>query len=350
MQNQSIFMNYAIYLHQKLIIQMKVLGMGNALVDVLAIINDDKKLDTLGLPKGSMQLIDEKKFIELSKEIHKLDTNIVSGGSAANTIVGLSCLEVDTGFIGRVGNDSFGKYYRDDLLKYGVEPLLSVVEETSGVATTFISQDGERTFGTYLGAAALLAPEDLTDDLFEGYDYFYIEGYLVQNYDLIRKAIMLAKKAGAKVILDFASYNVVEESRDFLLKIIPNQVDIIFANEEEAKALYNNMKPEEAVSKLAQITDIAVVKAGSNGSWIQQGKDKILVKANDIKRVDTTGAGDLYSAGFIYGLINNLPLNTCGHIGSLLAESVIQVIGPKIEKDKWIIIKEEIAKILNKSL
>lgn len=321
--------------------------MGNALVDVLAIIDNDKKLDTLGLPKGSMQLIDEKKFTELSKEIHKLDTNIVSGGSAANTIVGLACLDIETGFIGRVGNDSFGEYYRDDLIKYNVRPLLSIAEETSGVATTFISKDGERTFGTYLGAAALLKPDDLTDDLFEGYDYFYIEGYLVQNYDLIRKAIALAKKAGAKVILDFASYNVVEESKDFLIKIIPNQVDIIFANEEEAKALYG-IGPEEAVSKLAKITDIAIVKAGSNGSWIQRGKDKILVKANNIKRTDSTGAGDLYAAGFIFGLINKLPLEECGHIGSLLAESVIQVIGPKIETDKWVAIRQEIDNILKK--
>lgn len=327
---------------------MKVLGMGNALVDVLAIINDDKKLDTLGLPKGSMQLIDDKKFAELSKEIHKLNTNIVSGGSAANTIVGLACLGIETGFVGRVGNDAFGEYYRDDLIKYGVHPLLSVVEETSGVATTFISKDGERTFGTYLGAAALLEPDDLTDDLFEGYEYFYIEGYLVQSYDLIRRAIALAKKAGAKVILDFASYNVVEESRDFLLKIIPNQVDIVFANEEEAKALYGT-GPEEAVSKLAKTTDIAIVKVGANGSWVQRGKDKALINANKTTCIDTTGAGDLYAAGFIFGLINKLPLKACGHIGSLLAENVIQVIGPKIEADKWITIKQEIANILKKT-
>lgn len=320
--------------------------MGNALVDVLAVINDDKLLNTLSLPKGSMQLIDEHKFVDLSKEIQKLNTSIVSGGSASNTIVGLACMGIDCGFIGRIGNDNFGKYYRNDLLKYGVEPLLSVVKESSGVATTFISQDGERTFGTYLGAAALLGPEDLTENLFRGYDYFYIEGYLVQNYDLIRTAIQLAKKAGLKVILDFASYNVVESSRDFLLSIIPNQVDIVFANEEEAKSLYgSDITPEQAVERLAKITEIAIVKAGSNGSWVQYGNERILVPANKIKRIDSTGAGDLYASGFIFGLINRLPLEQCGQIGSLLAENVIQVIGPKITENQWNKIKSEVAEI-----
>lgn len=322
---------------------MKVLGMGNALVDVLAIIDNDETLDCLNLPKGSMQLIDEERFHSLSKEINKLETSIVSGGSAANTIVGLACLGVNTGFIGRVGNDSFGDLYRKDLIQYGVTPKLSTVEETSGVATTFISKDGERTFGTYLGAAALLAPEDLNIDMFVGYDYFYIEGYLVQNYDLIRRAMKLAKEAGLKVILDFASYNVVEGSRDFLLEIIPELVDIIFANEEEAKAIYSSeITPEEAVSKLAAITEIAIVKAGCNGSWVQKGNTKILVPANPIKRIDSTGAGDLYAAGFIYGLTRNMPLDECGHIGTLLAENVIQVIGPKIEPQQWLSIKEKL--------
>lgn len=324
--------------------------MGNALVDVLALITNDKLLETLDLPKGSMQLIDEKRFTELSQEIQKLDVNIVSGGSASNTIVGLGCMGVDCGFVGRVGKDSFGQYYQDDLLKYGITPLLSEVDETSGVATTFISPDGERTFGTYLGAAALLGPEDLKEEQFEGYDFFYIEGYLVQNYDLIRRAIQLAKKAGSKVVLDFASYNVVEESKDFLLKIIPNQVDIVFANEEEAKALYSNdITPEKAVEKLAKLTRIAVVKAGADGSWVQRGKDKIFVPTRKIKKIDSTGAGDLYAAGFIYGLIHRLPLLQCGQIGSLLAENVIQVIGPKILEEQWSEIKLKVNEILRAS-
>lgn len=329
---------------------MKVLGMGNALVDVLAVIEDDQLLQTLGLPKGSMQLIDKNRFEELTKEIKKLNASIVSGGSAANTIVGLSCTGMDCGFIGRIGNDSFGEYYKNDLLKYGVQPLLTEVEETSGVATTFISPDGERTFGTYLGAAALLEADELKKEQFEGYDYFYIEGYLVQNYDLIRRAIELAKQAGAKVVLDFASYNVVESSREFLSGIIPAQVDIVLANEEEAKAFFaTDITPEEAVSRLAAMTGIAIVKAGESGSWIQGGNEKAFIPARKVKTLDTTGAGDLYAAGFLYGLIRSLSLEQSGKIGALLAEHVIQVIGPKITADQWKEIKLKMDEITNSS-
>ena len=320
---------------------IKVLGMGNALVDVLAIIEDDKILETLNLPKGSMQLIDSEKFKEISSEINKMDTNIVSGGSAANTIVGLARLGIETGFLGRIGKDTFGNHFKSDLEKYHIKSHLTEVDETSGVASTFISKDGERTFGTYLGAAALLNADELHKSDFEGYDYFYIEGYLVQSHDLIRKAIVFAKEAGAKVILDLASYNVVEENREFLLDVIPQYVDILFANEEEAKS-FLNMEAEDAVSVLAKDVEIAIVKTGAKGSWIQRGDEKVFVPALKVNCVDTTGAGDLYAAGFIYGIINNLSLTASGKIGTLLAGEVVQVIGPKIEADKWNSIIEEI--------
>ena len=195
---------------------MKILGMGNALVDVLALIEDDSLLQQLGLPKGSMQLIDEEKLNEVNDAISGMDKFLASGGSASNTIIGIARLGVNAGFIGKVGHDEYGKYYKEDLIKNGVTPHLAEVDKTSGIATTFISKDGERTFGTYLGAAALLAPENLHKEDFEGYDYFYIEGYLVQNLDLIRRAIVLAKESGLKIVLDLASYNVVEGSLAFL--------------------------------------------------------------------------------------------------------------------------------------
>lgn len=322
----------------------KVLGMGNALVDVLAIIEDDRMLELLDLPKGSMQLIGEEKFEALTKEINKLNKNIVSGGSASNTIIGLARLGMDVGFVGRIGKDSFGEYFKADLVKNRVKSHLTEVEEISGVASTFISKDGERTFGTFLGAAALLSAEELKKDDFLGYDYFYIEGYLVQSHELIRKAIELAREAGAKVILDLASYNVVESNKEFLLGIIPQYVDIVFANEEEAKALLD-VSAEEAVSLLARQTDIAVVKVGEKGSWIQRGDEKVFVSAHKVNCVDTTGAGDLYAAGFIYGLINGQSLSVSGQIGTLLAAHVIQKVGAKVDDSVWGKIAEDIKEI-----
>lgn len=138
---------------------MKILGMGNALVDVLALINDDSSLEKLNLPKGSMQLIDEQKLKEINQSIAGLEKHLASGGSASNTIIGMARMGADAGFIGRVGNDTYGQYFENDLVKNGVIPHLTVVNETSGIATTFISKDGERTFGTYLGAAACLHPK-----------------------------------------------------------------------------------------------------------------------------------------------------------------------------------------------
>lgn len=322
----------------------KVLGMGNALVDVLAIIENDKALELLELPKGSMQLIDDKKFEILTKEINKLETNIVSGGSAANTIIGLGRLGIETGFLGRIGKDSYGNVFKNDLSKYHVNSHLTEADEASGVASTFISNDGERTFGTYLGTAAKLSASDLQAEDFKGYKYFYIEGYLVQSHELIRKAIILAKEAGAKVILDLASYNVVEENRDFLLEIIPEYADIVFANEEEARSLLG-ADPEEAVSILAKNTEIAIVKMGAKGSWIQQGEDKVLVPAYSVNCIDSTGAGDLYASGFIYGLINGRSLAASGQIGTTLAARVIQYIGAKVHDDDWSEIFDTIEKM-----
>lgn len=313
---------------------MKVLGMGNALVDVLALIENDSLLTQLELPKGSMQLIDAAKKEALHKAMEDKEKFQASGGSASNTITGIAKLGVNTGFIGRVGKDFFGNYYKEDLEKYNVKSLLRICNEDSGVATTFVSKDGQRTFGTYLGAAAGLTAEDLKTEDFAGYNYFYIEGYLVQNLDLIRKAVALAHENGAKVVLDMASYNVVEASKDFLLEIIPQYVDILFANEEEAKALCNT-EPEKALDVIADMVEIAIVKIGEKGSWIKRGEEKVFVPALKVDCMDTTGAGDLYASGFLYGLINSKSLKESGEIGTLLAGNVIQVMGPKMNDDKW---------------
>jgi len=323
---------------------MKVLGIGNALVDVLIAIEDDTTLANMQLPKGSMQLIDEDRLNIINNYIQNFDKTIASGGSASNTTISISKLGIETGFIGKVGNDFYGNYFKNDLEKYGVKSHLIEVDKVSGVANAFISQNGERTFATFLGAAATLTPEDLTEKDYTGYDYFYIEGYLVQNLDLIRKSLILAKKAGLKVALDLASYNIVEESRDFLLEIIPQYVDILFANEEEIKALIN-VSPTDAMEILAPQVEIVVVKIGEKGSLIQQGEEKIAIPVEKIEPADTTGAGDLYAAGFLYGLIKNYSLKTCGDIGSLLAKHIIQVIGAKMSDDMWDLIKKELNKL-----
>jgi Sugar kinases, ribokinase family len=317
----------------------KVLGIGNALVDILIRLHDEDLLKELNLAKGSMQLVD-KDFKELvfAKTEHLPKTQ-ASGGSAANTIHGLASLGVDTAYIGKIAHDELGDFFTNDLKSNHIEPLLKYSETGTGVASTLITPDSERTFGTYLGAAVEVGASDLDQDAFAGCKFFHIEGYLVFNKELVETALKMAKAKNMTVSLDLASYNVVEANRDFLKEMIKNYVDVVFANEEEAKA-FTGKAPEKALSDIASLCSIAVVKIGKNGSLIQQGKDSYSVGAIASKVIDTTGAGDLYAAGFIYGLTKGLSLAQCGHIGALLAGKVIEVVGAKIPANSWDMIKK----------
>ncbi len=312
----------------------KVLGIGNALVDLLIKLEDDALLEELNLPKGSMTLVDEEiKKLIAEKGVH-LEKDMASGGSAANTIHGLAQLGVSTAFLGTVGQDETGDFFYSDLEKSNIKPLLNRSKTPSGLASTLISKDGERTFGTYLGAAIELSGNDFSDDHFKAYDILHVEGYLVQNHELLETILKLAKKAGLKISIDMASYNVVEDNLEFFKEMVKQYVDILFANEEEAKA-FTGKDPEDALHEMADQTEIAIVKIGSKGSMVKRDDEIVFIDAISSNVADTTGAGDLYAAGFIYGLINKLSLEKAGYTGSLLASQVISNIGAKISADKW---------------
>ena len=328
----------------------KILGLGNALVDVLALLDTDEVLKEMELPKGSMTLINEDKLQKINQYFGRMKTRRVIGGSAGNSVRALACLGAGTGFIGKVGNDENGNFYRERLKFRGAESHLLVSPTMpSGVASTFISPDGERTFGTYLGAAATLTAEELSLEMFKGYAYLLVEGFLVQDHDTILRAIELAKEAGLQVCLDLASYNVVAEDHAFFLKLVNRYVDILFANEEEAKA-FTGREAEEALGVMAKMCSIAIVKVGARGCLIRKGTEEMFVKAVPVdKVVDTTGAGDYFAAGFLYGLSCGYSLEKCARIGSLLAARVVQVVGTELPEKEWEKIRKEIAEsgILN---
>ena len=324
----------------------KVLGIGNALVDVLVKINDDQLLEKFELPKGSMQLVDKDKSQSLIEALGHFNYEIASGGSAANTINGLANLGVKCGYIGKIHDDKFGKIFTEDMTVKGIEADLLFGGQDTGIATTLISADSQRTFATHLGAAIELSAEDLKEEFFEGYDFFHIEGYLVQNQELIEAAVKLAKKCGLKVCIDLASYNVVEDNLDFLKGLVKEYVDIVFANEEESKS-FTGKEPEEALKEISTMCEIAVVKVGAKGSMVKTQSEQVFVQAISANPVDTTGAGDLYASGFLYGLSMDLSLEKCAGLGSLLAGNVIEVIGPKMDEDRWTGIKSRVSKIQN---
>lgn len=324
----------------------KILGMGNALVDVLVRIDDDSLLEKLHLPKGSMQLIQEDTLAEIRKSTAGMKIHRATGGSASNTVSALAALGVTPGFIGKIGKDETGQFFDDTLRQRGVKTALKTCDLPSGIASTFISPDGERTFGTYLGAAATLHAEDLSRDMFTGYDYLYIEGYLLQDHDLMLRAMQLAKEEGLQVCLDMASYNVVEAERDFFDHLIVKYVDIVFANESEARA-YTGKEPHEALEEIASKCSIAVVKTGKEGSLVKKGTEVIQLLSCPIEGVvDTTGAGDFYAAGFMYGLTCGYSLEKCVQISTILATAVIQEVGTTLPGKKWDEIKLNIDALL----
>ena len=318
----------------------KVLGMGNALVDVMTTIDSDEILSTLGLPKGSMQLVDAKFSKRVMEKTKHLNSVIASGGSAANTIHGLAKLGIKTGFIGKIGSDNDGQLFKKDLEQANISPILLESETASGKAIAFVSPDSERTFATFLGAAVELSATDLKPEMFKDYKYFHIEGYLVQNHQLIETAVKMAKKAGLIVSLDLAAYNVVEANLGFLQRIIKEYVDIVFANEEEAKA-FTGLEHEEALNQIAEICNIAIVKVGKQGSYIKTDNKITKVGIIEAQSIDTTGAGDLYAAGFITGLIQNKTITECGNLGSLLSGKVIENLGAKISDEGWSFIESK---------
>jgi len=313
---------------------MNVLGMGNALVDIIIRLPDDDLLEELGLPKASMQLIDIQGLNLIKSRLAGFKTELSSGGSAANTAHGLAALGVNTGFIGSVGEDEYGNFFKADMEEKGIKPRFNYGSLPTGRAMALVSPDSERTFGTFLGAAAELSPWHIVPGLFTDYDLLHIEGYLVQNHLLIEKAVTMARASGMEVSLDLASYNVVEENRNFLRKILKENVTIVFANEDEARAM-TGREPYEAVKVLQEMCGKAVVKVGKKGSWVFTGSKPVHVEAVPSYPVDTSGAGDLFAAGFIYGLSKGMPDYKCGMAGSILAGKVIEFTGPKIPLQEW---------------
>lgn len=314
----------------------RVIGVGNALTDMLVNMRDDEVLTRYELAKGSMSLVDSKLQTEISKAVAGCPYSLSLGGSAGNTIRAMARLGTQVGFIGKVGEDTTGEFYEQALRNIGVTPYILHSEERSGKCVALVSPDGERTFVTHLGAASDLHSEDIDPAVFADYDCLYVEGYLVQDHDLIRSTMERAKARGLKVAIDLASFNVIEENRDFLLDLVERYVDILFANEDEARAFTGEHEPIDALHKIGAMCELAVVKIGMKGALIKRGDEELQVGIMAAaKRVDTTGAGDFYAAGFLSALCEGLDLRQCGTLGAITAGKVIEVVGTTFGEDAW---------------
>jgi sugar/nucleoside kinase (ribokinase family) len=321
----------------------KITGIGSALVDLL--INEkDEFLENIGKEKGGMTLVENSQEIE--DILNKTDQNpqIVPGGAACNTIVGVAKLGGDAKFIGMRGQDEYGDRYEEQLKNNNVTPDFFLSDMPTGKVLSVITDDAQRSMFTFLGASSCLDPDKVTQEMFKDTKIAVIEGYLLFNRDLMMAALKAAKKRGASIALDLASFEVVGASKDILDDLVKDYVDILIANEDEAEAYTGLTNEAESILKMSENVDYAVLKVGEKGSFVSH--DGKIIKIEPVagaNAIDTTGAGDLWAAGFLFGLANGYSIEKSGEIASACGFEVVQVIGAQIPEQGW----ERIRQVLN---
>ncbi|MDB2414322.1 adenosine kinase [Rickettsiales bacterium] len=311
-----------------------VAAIGNAIVDILAKVSDDF-IKKHALEKGSMSLIDENQADELYSD---MPTAIeISGGSAANTLAGVASLGGKAAFIGKVKNDDLGRIFKHDLQSIGVD--YNTAPATEGPATAkclvVVTPDAERTMSTFLGATRGITENDIDENIIAQSKVVYLEGYLWDEEhakNAMRKAVDFARKHNKKVALSLSDPFCVDRHRDEFYELIKDGVDILFANEEEIKKLTQQDSVESAAKNISNLCQIAAITLGPKGAIILEGsKQEDISAVSNLNVVDTTGAGDLFAAGFLFALTQGKDVKTCGKFGVLSASEIIQHMGARPE-------------------
>ncbi len=319
-------------------------GIGNAIVDILANVEEDFLIKQ-NLKKGIMKLIDESEAKRLHDSVNVVKR--VSGGSAANTIVGLSFLGDTVAFIGKIRNDSLGKSFEQELKVLGINYCTLKAEKGESTASCLVltTPDAQRTMNTCLGVSGSLCAGDIDETIISESKIIYLEGYLwdkEEAREAFIKAVKVARKTGGKVALSLSDPYCVDRHRREFLDLIENFTDIIFANKDEIKSLFEVNTLNEAISRCSRTKNICAVTRSEKGSVIICGDEIHMIPAEkNIKAVDTNGAGDLYAAGFIHGLIKGMDLASCGRIGSITAAEAVSHLGARPEVSLIKLVKEK---------
>lgn len=313
-----------------------LLGIGSPIVDAIAQV-EETFIQQIDGDKGGMVLVDADTIKTLIEHVPG-GTIAAPGGSAGNTLFALAKMGASTSFIGKIGNCTEGKFYRDRFEALGGDgSRFKIGTVPNGRCLSLVTPDGERTMRTDLGAAMTLSPDEISVDDFNGCNHAHIEGYLLFNEALMMRVLECAKAAGCTISLDLASFEVVNATKGILPAILKNYVNIVFANEEEAEAYTGISDDYPAMAKqLAELCEIAAVKVGAHGSYIADANKVEKVEPMHAAHVvDTTGAGDLWAAGFLYGWSQKRPLANCAHIGSVLGAAVVQEQGSVLPEHIW---------------
>ena len=316
--------------------KLGVVAVGNALVDVIAQTSEEFIADQHkkhGMEKGAMTLIDEVRAVDLYSDM--TDGTETSGGSAANTMAGFASFGGKGGFIGKIASDELGKVFQSDIRAQGIQfdtqPLAFGAH--TGRCMILVTPDAQRTMNTFLGASVELHSDDVDRDLIANAKVTYLEGYLFdkeQAKKAFKTAAETAHECGHRVALTLSDPFCVGRHREDFLNLVENHIDILFANEDEIKALYETESFDEAKAAISKHVEIAALTRGENGAVILKGGEEFVIAAEPVNKViDTTGAGDQFAAGFLYGFTENMDMNACGKLGAIAAAEVISHIGPR---------------------
>ena len=308
---------------------MKVLGIGNAIIDVICKVNDNFLIKN-GLTKGTMKLVNENEFKQMTSNLQIEQT--VSGGSVANSVVGLAQLNDEVGFIGKINNDEFGNKYEEGLNKERVKFFYSKKNENipTGTCLILITPDSERTMCTFLGIAGKINENDIDIDVIKKSEITFFEGYLWDEGHP-KKAFEKAIKNSKKTAMSLSDKFCVDRHKANFLHLVKNSLDITFANEQEIMSLIDAKNFEEVISFSKSLGKLIVITRGERGS-VTIKKDEVFEYGiqKNLKIIDLTGAGDLFASGFLHGIINNFPLKECLKKGTEMSSKVIQKIGARL--------------------
>ena len=332
--------------------QCKVLGFGSPILDLLVRVDDSFLREHVSGEKGGMGMLSAQEQKELIGHFPEGSLRKAIGGSSFNTISALASLKVPTSFLGTLGGDADGDYYRESFAAKGGDVSRFRVTEKAPTATciSMVTPDSERTMRTHLGAALLFDGQDLSGKDFESITHLHVEGYtLFLENEMTERVMSLAKEHGCTVSFDLASFEVVQIFRSRIRDLLEKYVDLVFANEDEARQFCSpdrELNVEDALRSLRELCPAAVVKVGKKGSCISCGAEKsVFVEPALVRAVDTTGAGDLYQAGFLYGYLLGYTPEQAGKMGSVLGAEIVQVMGAQIPEERWSVIQEKFNQI-----
>ncbi len=318
-----------------------IIGVGAALMDII-LLESEEFITKHNITKGGMDLVGAERADELLGASNN-SAKLVPGGSACNTTIGLAQLCGKATFVGTNGDDELGRDLEKAITSNGATPQLETISTPTGRVLSVITPDAERSMLTYLGAAAESSPESFTAETFRGADMVHVEGYLLFNEKLIRAVLQAAKDANVPVSLDLASFTVVDANPTLVKELVREYVTVLLANEDEARSYTGSDDDAEALKILAEDVPVAVRKVGKRGSFISiNGEVTTVAPYGEGGAIDTTGAGDLWASGFLFGLINGKDTAECGRIASMCGYEVCQVEGAHIPADKWAEIKATI--------